>query len=377
LKISADKAKLLITDVASPLVGFDALQSVFQEVNEKITSGITLVEIDLNKVVATDYAQLAFIKSCATLCSDNELEYSFINTADDMGKIIEDITSNLNYRPEPKAKSIYLVAGEATYQLGTDIIKLTSFLDTLVRSCLFYIRHPKKINWRETFYYMDSTGANAVPIVVVICFLVGVIMGYQGADALGAFGLNIYIADLVAMSIVRELGPLMVAVICAGRAGSAFAAELGTMKVNEELDALTTMGLNPQNILMIPKIVALMCVMPLLTIMGNIVGIIGGGFVATLLTDVTTSEFTGRVVDYLIPANIGESLVKSVVFAFLIASISCFRGFNADNDAKGVGNAATSAVVSSIFLIVVADALITIIYPMVMRLFGIVYGVNV
>ena len=179
------------------------------------------------------------------------------------------------------------------------------------------------------------------------------------------------------MSIVRELGPLMVAIICAGRAGSAFAAELGTMKVNEELDAFSTMGLNPQNILMIPKIVALMCVMPLLTIIGNVVGIIGGGFTATLLTDITASEFTGRVLDYLVPANIGESLTKSVVFAFLIAVISCFRGFNADNDAKGVGNAATSAVVSSIFLVVIADALITIIYPMVMRLFGVIYGVNV
>ena len=368
---------MVISELDQAMSGINALQVAYDEFIAKLTVSVNFLEIDLTAVKPTDYSTLALLEACDTFCDDRQLKYKFINASAEMEPIAAKITDDLNFRPAPKAKSVYLVAGEATYQFGADVVKLTSFFDTLVRSCFFYIRHPKKVNWRETFYYMDSTGANAVPIVVMICFLVGVIMGYQGTDALGTFGLNIYIADLVAMSIVRELGPLMVAVICAGRAGSAFAAELGTMKVNEELDAFTTMGLKPQNILMIPKIVALMCVMPLLTIIGNVVGIIGGGVTATLLTDITAAEFTGRVLDYLVPANIGESLTKSVVFAFLIAVISCFRGFNADNDAKGVGNAATSAVVSSIFLVVIADALITIIYPLVMRLFGIVYGVNV
>ncbi len=367
----------MISELDHEMSGLNALQTAYEEFIAKLAPEVSCLDIDLTAVKPTDYSTLAFLESCDMRCREYKLEVNFNNASSEMAPIAKEIAENLNFRPIPKAKSVYLVAGEATYQLGTDIVKLTSFLDTLARSSIFYIKNPKKINWREAFYYMDSTGADAVPIVVMICFLVGVIMGYQGTDALGSFGLDIYIADLVAMSIVRELGPLMVAVICAGRAGSAFAAELGTMKVNEELDAFSTMGLNPQTILMLPKIIALMCVMPLLTIIGNVVGIIGGGFTATLLTDISGTEFTGRVLDFLVPANLGESLVKSVVFAFLIAVISCFRGFNADNDAKGVGNAATAAVVSSIFLVVIADACITIIYPMVMRLFGIAYGVNV
>jgi phospholipid/cholesterol/gamma-HCH transport system permease protein len=376
LKISVDNEKLLISNLDEPLVGFKALQSAFDEVEIAITSTCSGCEIDMSAVKDTDYTQLAFIKSAITLCNERHLNYDFINIGKGMEAVTKELSNNLNYRPVAKAKSVYLVAGEATYELGADAIRLVSFFDALARSCLFYIRHPRKINWRETFYYIDSTGADAVPIILMICFLVGVIMGYQGADALGAFGLNVYIADLVGMSIVRELGPLMVSIICAGRAGSAFAAELGTMKVNEELDAMHTMGLKPERSLVIPKIIALMCVMPLLTIMGDMIGIIGGGLLATILTDISASEFVGRVIDYLVLPNIVESLLKSVVFAFLIGSISCFRGFHADNDAKGVGNAATSAVVSSIFLVVVADAFITIFFPAFLRIFGINYGIG-
>ena len=349
------------------------LQEMYEQVTSQVPSSVELCKISLAHVKPTDYNQLAFIKSCLIFCNDKNITVEFTDINERMQAIIPELTGSLNYREKPQAKSLFLLAGETVYKMGSDSIKLVNFFDTLLRNVAFCIRHPSKVNWRETFYYIDSTGADAVPIVVMICFLVGVIIGYQGTDALGMFGLDIYIADLVAMSIVRELGPLMVAVICAGRAGSAFAAELGTMKVNEELDALTTMGLHPQNLLLMPKMIALIFVMPLLTVIGNVVGIFGGGCLAVLTTDITSTEFYTRTINFITIANVGESLTKSVIFAALIAAISCFRGFNADNDAKGVGNAATSAVVSSIFLIILADAAVTFFYPQVMRLIGVNY----
>jgi len=201
----------------------------------------------------------------------------------------------------------------------------------------------------------------------------GVILAYQGIAQLSLFGLEEFVANLVGLSIVRELGPLMVAIICTGRAGSAFAAELGTMKVNEELDAMTTMGLKPVYVLVMPKLLGLLIVMPMLTVIGDFVGVLGGGLITACTSQITFYQYIHKVIEVMIPANVFESLTKSVVFAFLVAAIGCFRGLEADNDAKGVGNATTSSVVSGIFLIILADTALTFIYPQIMKLFGIIY----
>jgi phospholipid/cholesterol/gamma-HCH transport system permease protein len=206
---------------------------------------------------------------------------------------------------------------------------------------------------------MDKSGADAVPIVILICFLMGAILAFQGVVQMGRFGLSIYVANLVGLAIIKELGALMVAMICIGRAGSAFAAEIGTMKVSEELDAMETMGLNTNRFLVMPKMIALVCVMPLLTIIGDIAGIFGGMVVGVLKSNVSVSEYYLRTIEAVSGLDMFECIMKSIVFAVLIAAIGCLRGFEAENDAKGVGSAATSSVVSGIFLIVVADAVIT------------------
>lgn len=231
-------------------------------------------------------------------------------------------------------------------------------------SSAFYeiCKNPKKIRWRETLYYMDLCGREAFGIVSLICFLMGLILGFQASVQMHAFGADIFVADLVGFTILRELGPIMVALICTGRAGSAFAAEIGTMKVNEEIDAMTTMGLNPTRFLVIPKIVALSMVMPLLTIAGDFFGILGGLAAAKSQLEIGTFQYLDRTVSVLGSADLMEGVIKSFVFAILISGIGCLRGLQSTADAQGVGRSATSAVVSGIFLVILSGTILTIIF---------------
>lgn len=249
--------------------------------------------------------------------------------------------------------------GEAFLQFFKDFHSLILITGETTAAVWKAIKNPKKIRWRETLYYMDSCGADAVPIVSVLCFIMGLIIGIQSALQLRKYGGDIFVADAVGYSIIKELAPFMVAIICTGRAGSAFAAEIGTMKVSEEIDAIYTMGLEPSRFLIVPKVIALTIVMPLLTIIGNLAGLLGGLSVAIIQLQMSFSAYYNRTFAILLPRHFAEGLVKSITFALIIAVIGCWKGLDSGNDAQGVGRAATSAVVTSIFLIVVADFAIT------------------
>ena len=224
------------------------------------------------------------------------------------------------------------------------------------------LRRPRKIRWREVLYYMDTCGREAVPIVTLICLMMGMILGFQSGVQMRMHGLSIFAADLVGFSILKELGPLMVAMVCCGRAGSAFAAEIGSMKVNEEIDAMTTMGFSPGRFLVVPKIIALVLVMPMLTILGDLAGVIGGFIVGVLNFDVPFIAYYERTKSVLHPMDLAEGLIKSFVFAFLVAAVGCLRGMQSSTNAQGVGRAATSAVVSGIFLVILSDVVMTLIF---------------
>ena len=269
--------------------------------------------------------------------------------------------------------SFFESLGEATSNIIKETKKLVGFIGSTTQAFMYLLMHPSKINLREVLFYMDKSGADAVPIVMMICFLMGVILAFQGVSQMGRFGLSIYTADLVAFAIVRELGPLMVGIICIGRAGSAYAAELATMKVTEEIDAMNTMGIKPERFLVIPKIIALVIVMPMLVIIGDIVGIFGGILIGIIMTNLSFVEYYNRTINSLIPENVLETLIKGFAFAIIIALIGAFKGFESDNDAKGVGKATTSSVVAGIFLIIVIDFFITFTYPQFLGLFGVPY----
>jgi phospholipid/cholesterol/gamma-HCH transport system permease protein len=224
------------------------------------------------------------------------------------------------------------------------------------------LRAPRAINWRDVGRLMERAGADGLPIVLLISFLVGLVTAFQAAVQLRQFGANVFVADLVALSITRELGPLMTAIIVAGRSGAAFSAELGTMKVSEEIDALRTLGLDPTLFLVFPRVIALMLVMPLLTVLADLVGIGGGLLVALLGLDLTVNSYLLETHKALDLWDVGSGVLKSVVFALAVSLIACQRGLAAHGGAEGVGRSTTSAVVTSLFALVVLDAIFTMLF---------------
>jgi phospholipid/cholesterol/gamma-HCH transport system permease protein len=197
--------------------------------------------------------------------------------------------------------------------------------------------------------------------VGLISFLLGLIMAFMSSVQLQQFGANIYVASLVGLAMVRELGPIMTAIIVAGRSGSAFAAEIGTMKISDEVDALFTMGFDPTRFLVIPKIVASVIVVPLLTLFSDLFAILGGLVVGVSMLDLTTNAYMAQTLKTLTLFDVFWGFLKAAVFALLIAGIGCLRGFQVKGGAAAVGQATTSAVVSSIFLIILADAVFAVI----------------
>lgn len=231
-----------------------------------------------------------------------------------------------------------------------------------VASSLPTVIKKKGIRSRDFFYYLDLCGACSLPIVLLICYLMGLVLGLQAALQLRKVGTEIFIADLVGFSVLKEFGPLMVAMIATGRASSAFAAEIGTMQVNEEVSALKTMGINPIAYLVFPKLLALFIAMPLLTIFGDVAGLLGGLTVSYFYLDIPISVYCSRTIAVLDNTTLFLGIVKAAIFSILITLSGCFCGFNSAKDAQGVGRGATQAVVAAIFLIIIADALLTLLY---------------
>jgi len=220
----------------------------------------------------------------------------------------------------------------------------------------------KKIRWGATFVQMVRIGVESVPIVSVISFCVGLIIAMQAAYQLEQFGATIYVADLVSVTMCRELGPLITAIIVAGRSGSAIAAEIGTMKVSEEIDALQTMALNPIGFLVVPRMLAMMIVVPCLTVLADFVGIAGGFVLALTNLKLAFVAYFNQTAEALFAKDFITGLIKSFFFAIIIAQVGAYQGFNVHGGAEGVGKSTTTSVVVSIFLVIFADLLFTMLF---------------
>jgi phospholipid/cholesterol/gamma-HCH transport system permease protein len=210
--------------------------------------------------------------------------------------------------------------------------------------------------------HVYETGITAIPIVSLIAFLISVIVAYLGAQELSRFGANIFVVDLVTISVLREMGVLLTAIIVAGRSGSAFAAEIGVMQLNEETDALRAMGMNPIEVLVVPRILALVIALPLLTVIADAMGLAGGGLLSLVNLHIPLPQFTSRLRESLAPTTFWAGLVKAPIFAVLIGTVGAYRGMQVRESARELGRLTTVAVVQSIFMVILADALFAVLF---------------
>jgi phospholipid/cholesterol/gamma-HCH transport system permease protein len=251
--------------------------------------------------------------------------------------------------------------GRAVVGFWEDTRSLIGFVGELVSALGRAAMHPKSVRWRDVVRVAETAGVNALPIIVLVSFLMGVIMAFQGAISLRRFGADIFVANLVGLAMLRELGPLMTAIILAGRSGSAFAAELGTMTVREEIDALKTMGLDPVRFLVVTRVIAAVVMTPLLTVFADLLGLIGGAVVMRSF-GIPLVTFYHQVQYQVTYGSFVGGLVKSFVFGILVAAIGCLRGLQTTTGASAVGESTTRAVVSGIVLIVITDGIFSVVY---------------
>jgi phospholipid/cholesterol/gamma-HCH transport system permease protein len=266
-------------------------------------------------------------------------------------------------RPEHHTIAGFLAKiGQITLGLIRRAYNLLSFFGLICIATGSVLANPRKLRLTALVAQMEQTGVNAVPIVGLLSFLIGIVLAYQGADQLRRFGAEIYTVNLLSVGVLRELGVLMAAIIIAGRSGSAFTAQIGTMRVNEEIDAMRTIGLDPVEVLVIPRLFGLMLTLPMLTLCANLLGLLGGCLMAWASLDITPPQFLRQLQSSLNAWTFWIGLIKAPFFAFIIALTGCYEGFQVARSAESVGRLTTLSVVESIFLVIVADAGFSIVF---------------
>jgi phospholipid/cholesterol/gamma-HCH transport system permease protein len=319
------------------------------------------VVIDLAGATTIDGAVLALIVALRTECERRDVTVEIRGVPEHLRQLVELYTANKSCVTQPRrgAQSAFEQVGRGTHNVILRAKTAVAFLGEMVVALRAVVRSPRTGHLREVPSLVERAGADALPIVLLLDFLIGFVMAYQSSRQLKLYGANVYVADVVGLSVTRELAPLMTAIIVCGRTGAAYAAELGTMKVSEEIDALRVLGLRPFSWLILPRVIALLVAVPALTIIGDIVGVLGGALVGATNLDVSfwgyISETRGAVTVW----DIEHGLIKSMAFGLAIALVSCQQGFATSGGAEGVGRSTTNAVVISLFALVVLDATIT------------------
>ncbi|MBI5534118.1 MAG: MlaE family lipid ABC transporter permease subunit [Deltaproteobacteria bacterium] len=365
---TADEAYRIVRDKGTIRLSGDLrmhdASAIWREVRKETERAEGSVVFDLSGVHASDGGVMALLIELRAELGARGVKAELVGAGQRVEAIVklysghDGVTKRNKRRPEGAVAQI----GRSAFEVKEEAKAIFDFLGSMVLAAITLVRHPRAGHWKEVAPLCEKAGANAVPIVLLINFLVGFVMAFQSARQLKMFGANIYVADLVGISLTRELAPLMTAIIVCGRSGAGFAAELGSMKVNEEIDALRTLGLTPFGWLVVPRVLALVVVVPLLTLIADFIGIGGGVLVGVLDLGLTPRGYYIETLTAVHGWDVLTGLLKSVVFAFAIALIACQQGFSASGGAEGVGKRTTSTVVTSLFAIVIIDALSTVLF---------------
>ena len=284
-------------------------------------------------------------------------------THQDLLKRMREVAQDLP-KADRVSKFIFLLnhMGEVLYEQSREALQLLSFSGHMLTCLANSIIRPARIRFTSLVSHMEDTGVNAVPIVSLLAFLIGLVIVYMGSAQLAKFGAQVFAVNLLEIATLRELGPILTAIVVAGRSGSAFTAQIGAMKSNEEISAMRVMGLEPMELLVIPRVLGLMVMMPILIIVADLAGIIGGAIASYTTMDLDFAAFATRMQETANINNFYVGLVKAPFFAAAIALVGCFHGYQVTGSAESVGRLTTTSVVKSIFLVIIIDAVFAIFF---------------
>ncbi|MGB5560550.1 MAG: MlaE family lipid ABC transporter permease subunit [Paracoccaceae bacterium] len=328
------------------------------------------VKIDLAAVEAVDTAGAWLIIDVQTKIQDRGGRCAIIGASQEQSELIEVVRGSIPEKgaitkPRHGIFDWFETVGKATWLGFQGLVEILGFLGAVVARLGGLLIHPGRLRLTSLVHHMQEIGFNAVPIVSLMAFLIGVVMAFQGAVQLRQFGAEVFVVDLIAISILRELGILLTAIIVAGRSGAAFTAAIGSMKMREEIDAMQTLGLDPIEVLVLPRVLALVIVLPLLGFVADVMGLFGGAMMSWIELGVSPGMFQTRLYDSVDVWHYAVGLIKAPFFAVIIGIVGSYEGMKVGGDAESLGRLTSTSVVLSIFLVIVADAMFSIFFAIV------------
>lgn len=317
--------------------------------------------IDVSKVGRLDTAGAMVLERVLQSCSKRTELSKIVGASPVHAQLLENVRPHLApCDVEPAHRNAFLLM---TNRLGRGIVEsyytaleILNFVGLTLITLWRVLTHPRRLRITSIFYHLEEAGLNAVPIVGLMSFLIGAVVAFMGAKILRLFNAEVFTVELVGISVLREFGVLLAAILVAGRSGSAFTAAIGTMKIREEIDALRALGLDPMEVLVLPRVIALVVLMPLLAFLAALLGILGGGLVAWTAMDISPAFFIGRLQETIAMSNFWAGIIKAPFFAFVIAIIGCYQGMEVAGSSESLGQRTTLSVVQALFLVIILDA---------------------
>jgi phospholipid/cholesterol/gamma-HCH transport system permease protein len=331
----------------------------------KASPEVRRVSFDTSRLTNWDSGLIAFLVKTSQLCRDGKVEQDREGLSAGLRRLLElaeAVPEKKDARSDAAIAGVFERLGDASIGYGLSVREFMAFLGDLTVTFGHFVTGKARYRKVDLLEVIKACGPNAVGIVSLIAFLVGVILAFMGAVQLAQFGASIFVADLVAIGMTRDMGAIMTAIIMSGRTGAAFAAKIGTMKVTQEIDALSTMGIAPMEFLVLPRVLALVLMMPLLCVFADFFGILGGMFVGIGMLGLSARSYMQETIAALTLTNLFGGLFKATVYGLLIAIAGCLRGLQCCNSSSAVGDAATRAVVMSIVMTVVACGLFAVVF---------------
>ena len=343
-----------------------ALDQLVAEFDGNVSS--SGVQIDLSEVSQLDTSGAMLFYQMAKAFEGQGAKVTYTGVSESHQPLLELVDAaerephDVELPPENTFVLMVERVGKSVFEALAEGAALLNFFGMTIVKLLQAFKNPRRLRFVSLVHQIEQTGLNAVPIVALLSFLIGLVLAYQGADQLRQFGAEIFTVNLLAVSVLREIGVLLTAIMVAGRSGSAFTAQIGTMKVNEEVDAMQTLGLDPIEVLVLPRVNALLITLPLLAFIADLSGLLGGAVMSLSSLDLNIVQFMRQLEEAVSLKNFLVGMVKAPVFAFLIAMVGCYEGLRVSGSAESVGRMTTKSVVEAIFLVIVADAVFSIVF---------------